>query len=216
MKSTPSFYAVIPASVRYDTNLPPNAKLLYGEITALCSKTGYCWASNKYFADLYNVKAGTVSEWIRLLVVGGYIKYSVHDRNMRKIFLRGVSEKTDRGIGKNRRGVSENPEHSITVSNTNNIYSKSDDLHAISFEEEVKKLEDNERRDLNVIALYLREKKPKLENKGQLKVAIRRCLRPAKDLAVFTDKQILYAVAKAKRDYPDIWTLETLSKLLIK
>lgn len=37
----PAYWAVIPASVRYDRELPPNAKLLYGEVTALSDKLGY-------------------------------------------------------------------------------------------------------------------------------------------------------------------------------
>ncbi len=63
--SKKSYYAVIPANVRYDENLPPNAKLLYGELTALCNAEGYCWASNKYFAELYGVTLRTSANWLR-------------------------------------------------------------------------------------------------------------------------------------------------------
>ena len=72
-----SYYAVIPANVRYDESLPPNAKLLYGEITALCNAEGYCWASNKYFADLYGVTLRTIANWLRGLTERGYIKSEV-------------------------------------------------------------------------------------------------------------------------------------------
>lgn len=68
-----SYYAIIPANVRYDESLPPNAKLLYGEITALCNAEGYCWASNQYFANLYGVSVVSISKWINALVSRGHI-----------------------------------------------------------------------------------------------------------------------------------------------
>lgn len=68
-----SYYAIIPASVRYDEDLTPNAKLLYGEITALCNEKGYCWASNDYFAELYRASNRTISRWIQQLINKGYI-----------------------------------------------------------------------------------------------------------------------------------------------
>ena len=49
----PSYYAILPANVRYDKNLKPMEKILYAEITALSNKNGYCSASNSYFAKLY-------------------------------------------------------------------------------------------------------------------------------------------------------------------
>ena len=76
-KQTVSYYAVIPASVRYDSKVCPNAKLLYGEITALCNKEGYCWATNKYFAELYGVSVRTVTKWIKQLTDNGYLKSEI-------------------------------------------------------------------------------------------------------------------------------------------
>ncbi|SHG28286.1 helix-turn-helix domain-containing protein [Flavobacterium johnsoniae] len=89
--SQPNYYAVIPANVRYDQNLKPNAKLLYGEITALCNSSGFCWAGNEYFAGLYKVDQKTVSRWISDLERGGYISVEVlkHEGNKRKLFLSG-------------------------------------------------------------------------------------------------------------------------------
>ena len=84
-----------------------------------------------------------------------------------------------------------------------------------SLKEETQKLEDSPRRDLNIIGLYFSERKPDLQSKAQLSVAIRRHLRAAKDLVPFTDNQILDAVPKAKRITED-WTLETLQKILTK
>lgn len=85
----PNYYALIPANVRYDQNLKPNAKLLYGEITALCNTSGFCWAGNEYFAKLYKVDPKTVSRWISQLELAGYISIELlkSEGNKRKLFL---------------------------------------------------------------------------------------------------------------------------------
>lgn len=68
-----SYYAIIPANVRYDKDLAPSAKLLYGEIAALCNEKGYCWASNRYFAELYGVSVLSIKRWVNSLVTKGYV-----------------------------------------------------------------------------------------------------------------------------------------------
>jgi len=80
MTETPNYYAIIPANVRY-ADLKPNAKLLYGEITALSNKHGFCFASNKYFAELYKVNKNTISSWISDLKNYGFITVKI-ERNI--------------------------------------------------------------------------------------------------------------------------------------
>jgi len=74
MKEQPSYYAILSAEVRYDNRLKANVKLLYAEITALCDMNAECFASNKYFADLYDSKADTISGWVSQLVKYKYVK----------------------------------------------------------------------------------------------------------------------------------------------
>ena len=91
----PSYYAVIPASVRYDQGLRPNAKLLYGELSALAVAEGYCWATNGYFAQLFALSAKTVAELIRQLADRGHIRVEVvrdpetNEVQARKIWITG-------------------------------------------------------------------------------------------------------------------------------
>lgn len=75
-KPKPSYYAIIPASVRYDPRLPAGAKLLYGEVTALSNQKGYCFASNGYFSDLYACTPQAISKWFQLLKLAGHVKIS--------------------------------------------------------------------------------------------------------------------------------------------
>lgn len=78
MEQTPNYYAVIPANVRYAKELCPNAKLLYGEITALSNSLGYCYAGNRYFAELYNIsRLQTISDWVKSLERAGFITVEI-------------------------------------------------------------------------------------------------------------------------------------------
>ncbi len=137
MNEKPSFYSIIPATVRYCKGLKPNAKLLYGEITALCSDQGFCWANNHYFAELYEVKKETVSRWISLLEEKSFITTEVDQSrgNKRKIFLADASiQKSQEVLTKKSRPYrlkSQDPidkkvKHSITINNTNSNKESSD------------------------------------------------------------------------------------------
>jgi hypothetical protein len=118
MENKKSYYAIIPADVRYDKKLKANAKLLYGEITALCNEKGYCWANNQYFAKLYEVNTLTISRWISQLSLKGYIKISVDIAagNKRKIKL-NATLKRGRVLTKKSIGIDEIINHNTTLNN---------------------------------------------------------------------------------------------------
>lgn len=77
----PSYYAILPASVRYDTRLAPMERILYAEITALAQANGVCWAKNAYFQRLYDVSEGTVRRWVSHLQKFGYITVELVSKN---------------------------------------------------------------------------------------------------------------------------------------
>lgn len=124
MEEKPNYYAVIPSKIRYDEELIPNEKLLYGEITALTNNNGECWATNRYFANLYEVHINTVSNWIQHLKNKEYIEvkflYKEGTKSIEKRIIKingepinkkiktyqqnygeGINEKVERGINEN-------------------------------------------------------------------------------------------------------------------
>lgn len=86
----PSYYAIIPANIRYCKELKYPERLFYGEITCLLNKEGYCFASNKYFADLYGVIPGTISRWISHLQKLGFISVEVIRDEKKQIIERKI------------------------------------------------------------------------------------------------------------------------------
>ena len=88
MDDKPGYWAVIPAGVRYDPELPPSAKLLYAEISSLTDTAGYCFASNAYFERLYDLSERTIIRLLRILESRGYIRTEANTggKAMRKIY----------------------------------------------------------------------------------------------------------------------------------
>ena len=92
-EGTPNYFAVIPADVRYDDQIPANAKLLYGEISALINDKGFCHASNQYFANVYGMAEDTITRLISKLENAGYIVRELERDNTgqvvrRKLYLK--------------------------------------------------------------------------------------------------------------------------------
>ena len=82
----PGYWAVIPAGVRYNEQIPPNAKLLYAEISSLTQEDGYCWATNEYFQKVFGFSERTVQNLLNSLLAAGYIRIENGDSKKRKIY----------------------------------------------------------------------------------------------------------------------------------
>lgn len=84
----PAYWAVLPATVRYDKDLSASAKLLYAEISALSGKTGFCFAGNEYLMKLFDVSERTLQRHLKELEARGLIQIIDGDggAGRRKIF----------------------------------------------------------------------------------------------------------------------------------
>jgi hypothetical protein len=139
MNQKRSYYAIIPADVRYSTKLSANAKLLYGEITALCTHKGYCYANNKYFKDLYKVSTVTVSRWLAELAENHFIFFENFKSRYRRILLHSTLTKKLIHFNKNdkvtlTKKLKCTPSHYI-MNNTMNTTKSVCNTHTISDEE---------------------------------------------------------------------------------
>lgn len=139
MKEKPNYYAIIPADVRYDENLKDKAKLLYGEITSLSDKNGYCYASNNYFAELYGISKTTVSLLIKNLLDKGYIQSEIIYKDGTKEILNRYLKIIKGGYLRNlKEGIKEKlKDNNTSINNTsiNNKESKKKNFEKPTIEE---------------------------------------------------------------------------------
>lgn len=123
-KVKPSYWAVLPAAVRYDEQIPPNAKLLYAEISSLTDRTGYCYASNAYFEGLFGLSERTVIRLVKALAEAGYI--TIEDANggsaLRKIFagVNPIAGPPDKNVSTPRQNCQHPPDNFVRENNKEN------------------------------------------------------------------------------------------------
>ncbi len=101
----PFIKLVFPTSILGDYNLTPLERLLLIYILSLCKKYGYCWATNEFFSDSFNVSKQTISKSLSSLSNYGYIvlEYDKKEKNnsKRKIIISEVFKKRISNIQEN-------------------------------------------------------------------------------------------------------------------
>ena len=113
-------FGQIPDKVRYNNELTFFARLIYSDILSLAKKENFCFATNQYFADLYNVSQKTVSVSIKELEKELCI--SVELTKDSKGTYRKITPLHFAGITKTSNGMEENVKRGITK--TSNGYNK--------------------------------------------------------------------------------------------
>jgi hypothetical protein len=94
-KPLPTFFAIIPADVRYHRRLSASAKLMFGEITSLANTRGFCYASNGYFERVFDCSERSVQGWLDQLVKAGFIRLEFNATNTsRRIYLTQIFSPT--------------------------------------------------------------------------------------------------------------------------
>lgn len=120
----PAYWAVLPAAVRYDEELPALAKLLYAEISSLTEQRGYCYASNDYFCQLFGMAERTLQRHLKALESHGYIRISdgTGGKARRKIFagINPLAENPDKNVGVTPSKMSGPPDKNVTQNKKEN------------------------------------------------------------------------------------------------
>lgn len=196
-------FLLIPYQLIVDQEIEPMDEKVYAIVYWFEHlKDGECTASNETIAKMIkpsNPQIRTVQNSLNKLEERGYIERDYIDKERRnRLRIRTkASFKASMPVVAKKKKVDDSNE-------------------PVDMNEIIKKYENDEkRREFNIMALYFEERKPDIKNRGQLRTAVKRHLRPAIALKPFDDNQIIRGFEKAKRQTPE-WTLETVAKMLTK
>ena len=139
-ESKQAYYMVIPSTV-WNTDLNQKAVLLYGHISVLANKKGYCHANNKYFEKVLNISTATVGRLLNELkakdLISSRVIYKEKSKEVleRRIYMNtGIIMDDNSPVitDDNRPVITDEPDNS-TSSNTTRSNSKSDEVLAKIF-----------------------------------------------------------------------------------
>ena len=104
---TPGYFAVIPHNVLEDDRLTATDKILFGEISALVNKFGYCYASNRHFQDTLRCSKKTINVGLVTLADRKYITIDIEKNEtgtFRKIWI-GCGKPVDNPVDNSGGGI---------------------------------------------------------------------------------------------------------------
>lgn len=117
------YYSIVNKDYMSSNGLNSLDKLLLIHITALCYKEGYCYATNRFFAEIYGYDRKTISRAISKLVdkkiIDSRLEYNNMNLSKRYLSLHiPVWTNVKKGLGtKCKTNIYENDQHNIKYEN---------------------------------------------------------------------------------------------------
>lgn len=218
-------FLMIPTRAILDSRMKPADKIVLGVILYFERlKNGFCTASNKTIGAIAGCSTATARDSISRLQKVGYIKcfYKDENRRIRERIVTTISLTTDTRVSSdNDRGVV-NQRHRVSSGDEQNENNKREynnvtdkPSRPFNFSEWLEEIENSGKRHLEVIGFFFKEKGIKFKTRDQANTALKRHLKAAKEVALFTDEDIVKVTEKLKREFPD-FTVETIYKQLTK
>lgn len=239
-KHTRDFKGIwIPKEIWLNRELSLPEKILFAEIHSLSGNEG-CFASNEYFSEFLGISIRQMLRSLAILKKKNLVSVKSFDGRTRVLccnMQQNISE-VNKSSCQNRRkrhslddasvmhinkSIDKNIEN--TLRETRDASSREDsgktEEHTsqiqkpFSWPEYVDKLIDDNKRHIQLIGYYFREKGISFDSREKANAAITRHLRAAKLLVPFDEKELEWASNYCKTKYSEIdWTLETMLKIL--
>lgn len=191
-------------------------------------KDGECKASNDSIACVINgASTRAIQNSLTKLEERGYIARDYKDEAQRnrlriRTLIAFKYNKDVRSVGDRQAGVRTGGDRASAVLVTR-VYNKIEKgklaagaASQFDFQKYLKAMEDHKSRHVQVIAFYWKKKRLTYKTLKEAQSAIRRHLRAAKEVANFQDDAIVKAYKVADREYPNLYTVETLHKILTR
>lgn len=209
-------FLIVPSVVIQDKSLREVDKIVFGVVYFFERlKNGKCIVSNKYIGDFAGCSERSVQDSLNRLESSGLIKRFYKDPQKRhRTHICALITHLERTFVPSI--DSTNVRQKKNIQEEYNITADAVSGSTFSYKEELSKLAGSKRRQLVIIGKYFEFKRLSFDTKAKFEVALRRYLRPAKELEAFTGEEITKAFLKAEEEYPEKWTLETIIKLLTK
>lgn len=207
---------------------------LYAQLKKFAGENGIAYPSAITLMKKLGISRNTLKKSFGYLLERGWIKSKGYrevstDGGIQKVKAYSIvdiwglnAKEYERGVKIDaptpQRGVNKGCQNSTPNKNhiNKNHIMRAEVNSAFSYKEYLKKMEEDSRRHINVIGHFLEEKGLVFDSEDQIKEAIKRHLRPAMAVSKFPDEKIVWATKEAKKEYKELWTVETLLKILTR